>query len=48
VKGEPIWDKVDYSKYPSISWKLMNIDILKKNNPKKFQEQITLLEQVLY
>jgi len=48
VKGEPIWDKVDYSMYPSISWKSMNIDILKKNNPKKFQEQITLLEQVLY
>jgi predicted nucleotidyltransferase component of viral defense system len=48
VKGEPIWDKIDYSMYPSISWKLMNIDILKKNNPKKFQEQITLLEQVLY
>lgn len=48
VKGEPNWEMVDYSMYPSISWKSKNIDVLKKNNPKKFQEQITLLEQLLF
>jgi predicted nucleotidyltransferase component of viral defense system len=46
VKGEPTWDKVNYSMYPSIKWKSMNIDNLKRTNPKKFQEQITLLKQL--
>jgi len=46
VKGEPAWDKVNYGMYPSIKWKSMNIDSLKKINPDKFQEQITLLEQI--
>lgn len=44
VKGEPIWDKVDYSAYPAIRWKLLNINKLKKTNPEKFQEQIAELE----
>jgi predicted nucleotidyltransferase component of viral defense system len=46
VKGEPTWDKVNYSMYPSIKWKSMNIDNLKRTNPEKFQEQITLLKQL--
>lgn len=46
VKGEPSWGNVNYSMYPSIKWKSINIDSLKKNNPDKFQEQITLLEQL--
>jgi predicted nucleotidyltransferase component of viral defense system len=47
AKGEPIWEKDDYSTYPAVRWKLLNIDKLKKANPEKFKEQITLLEQVL-
>jgi predicted nucleotidyltransferase component of viral defense system len=46
VKGEPSWVKVNYSMYPSIKWKSINIASLKKINPEKFQEQITLLEQL--
>jgi predicted nucleotidyltransferase component of viral defense system len=46
VKGEPAWGKVNYSMYPSIKWKSMNIDNLKRTNPEKFQEQITLLKQL--
>jgi len=46
VKGEPNWGKVNYSMYPSIKWKSMNIDNLKRTNPDKFQEQIALLKQL--
>jgi len=46
VKGKPIWEKVNYSMYPSIKWKSMNIDNLKRTNPEKFQEQVKLLEQL--
>lgn len=48
AKGEPIWVMDDYSTYPAVRWKLLNIDKLKKTNPEKLQEQITLLQQVLY
>lgn len=47
-KGEPDWIKVDYSKYPAIKWKLLNINKLKDNNPQKFTEQINILEQILF
>lgn len=46
TKGEPDWTKVDYSKYPAIKWKLLNVDKLKKNNPEKYQEQIEALKRV--
>jgi hypothetical protein len=47
IKGEPNWDGVDYSMFPAIRWKMLNIRKLKENNPLKFQEQIELLEQVI-
>lgn len=46
TRGEPDWTKVDYSKYPAIKWKLLNIDKLRKNNPKKYKEQVEALKQV--
>lgn len=39
--GEPDWSKCcagDLSNYPSVKWKLQNIDKLVKSNPKKHQE----------
>ncbi len=48
TKGEPDWTKVDYSKYPAIKWKLLNIEKLRKNNPKKYQEQIEILKQFFH
>jgi hypothetical protein len=48
VKGEPIWENVDYSMFPAIRWKMFNIQKLKNNNPQKFQEQIVLLEQTIF
>lgn len=49
-QGEPDWSKCsagDLSRYPSIKWKLQNIDGLKKSNPKKFNEGIRKLHDFL-
>lgn len=48
TKGEPDWTKVDYSKYPAIRWKLLNIDKLRKNNFKKHKEQMKMTEKILF
>ncbi|KAA6347490.1 hypothetical protein EZS27_005045 [termite gut metagenome] len=47
AKGEPIWNNADYSMFPAIRWKILNIRKLKEDNPRKFQEQITLLKNIL-
>jgi predicted nucleotidyltransferase component of viral defense system len=47
AKGEPCWKDVDYSRFPAIRWKMLNIRNLKDNNPEKFRNQLTLLEQTL-
>ena len=44
--GTPDWSKCsagDLSAYPSVQWKLLNIDKLKKSNPKKFNDGIAKL-----
>lgn len=46
-QGHPEWDKCcagDLSRYPSVQWKLLNIEKLKKDNPKKFAEGIAKLK----
>lgn len=48
AKGEPDWTKVDYSKYPAIRWKLLNIKKLKDSNLQKHQEQIEMLKHSLF
>lgn len=47
-KGEPDWRLVDYSKYPAIRWKLLNINKLKEINPQKHKDQIEILEHILF
>ena len=47
AKGEPDWTKRDYSKFPAIKWKLLNINKLKESNASKYEEQIKILKQVL-
>lgn len=45
--GEPDWSKCcagDLSNYPSVKWKLQNIDKLVKSNPKKHQEGVQKLQ----
>jgi hypothetical protein len=47
AKGEPDWTKVDYSNFPAIKWKLLNINKLKENNPQKHEEQVEALKCIL-
>ena len=46
-KAEPDWSIYDFRNYPSVEWKLMNIQNLKRNNPKKHQSQLELLKERL-
>jgi len=45
TNGEPNWNNTDYSQFPAIRWKLLNIKKLKANNLQKFQEQVDLLQR---
>jgi predicted nucleotidyltransferase component of viral defense system len=50
-KGEPDWTKCcagDLGNYPSVKWKLNNIERLKKNNPKKFIQGLGKLHDFLF
>ncbi len=47
-EGHPDWLYEDWSKYPGIAWKLMNINKLKHNNPKKWRDQISQLKKLLF
>jgi predicted nucleotidyltransferase component of viral defense system len=46
-KGDPDWSKVDYSKFPAVKWKLLNINKLKIIDPQKYIEQVAALKQIL-
>lgn len=47
-QGGPDWKKVDYSKFPAVKWKLLNIKKLKESNPQKHKEQVDILERILF
>jgi hypothetical protein len=46
-KGDPDWSKLDYSKFPAVKWKLLNINKLKIIDPQKYSEQVAALKQIL-
>ena len=46
--GNPDWKDFDYSKYPAIKWKQLNINKLKQENPIKFGESVKKLDRSLY
>lgn len=48
ASGNPVWSLADYSSFPGIKWKLININRLKKTNKEKFIEQSELLNKILY
>ena len=45
--GNPNWIEFDYSNYPGIKWKQLNIKKLKQENPVKFCESLKKLEDIL-
>lgn len=47
VSGNPNWKDFDYSNYPAIKWKQLNISKLKQDNTIKFDESIRKLEDLL-
>jgi len=47
VSGSPNWKDFDYSKYPAIKWKQLNINRLKQGNPIKFSASIKKLDDLL-
>jgi len=46
VSNNPNWKDFDYSKYPAIKWKQLNINELKQKNPIKFRESIKKVEDL--
>ncbi len=45
--AEPDWSIYNFERFPSIQWKLQNLNKLKKTNPGKHLEQYQLLEKKL-
>lgn len=45
--AEPDWSIYDFERFPSIQWKLRNLNILKNSNPEKHREQFELLKEKL-
>jgi len=45
--GEPDWSIYDFKDYPSVQWKLMNIQKLKTKNPDKHKENVDQLKKKL-
>ncbi|MCR8921598.1 nucleotidyl transferase AbiEii/AbiGii toxin family protein [Dasania sp. GY-MA-18] len=44
---EPDWSIYDYQDFPSVRWKLLNLQKFKKENPEKYQQQLSDLESIL-
>lgn len=46
ASSNPVWKDFDYSVYPAVKWKLLNISKLKRENPIKFRESVERLERL--
>ncbi len=46
--GDPDWNIYNFKDYPSVQWKLINIQKLKKNNSEKHQHLLAQLKEKLY
>lgn len=44
---EPDWSIYDYQDFPSVKWKLLNLEKFKKENPDRYQQQVGELESIL-
>lgn len=45
--GEPVWEAYDFSAFPSVKWKLQNIQNLRKQHPSKFAKQLDALKRLI-
>lgn len=43
----PDWSIYDYQRFPSVKWKLLNLEKFKKNNPEAYELQLIELESIL-
>lgn len=43
----PDWSIYDYQSFPSVKWKLLNLEKFKKDNPEAYGQQLSQLESVL-
>lgn len=49
-QGNPAWKESvygDFAEYPSVKWKLLNLNKLKKANPRKLEKEAKLLDNIL-
>lgn len=44
IKSRTIYD---YQDFPSVKWKLLNLDKFCKDNPEAYQQQLNELESIL-
>jgi predicted nucleotidyltransferase component of viral defense system len=44
---KPDWSIYDYRNFPSVKWKLLNLEKFKKDNPEAYQQQLSELESIL-
>jgi predicted nucleotidyltransferase component of viral defense system len=44
---EPDWTTYDYQEFPSVKWKLLNLEKFKNDNPDVYQQQLSELESIL-
>ncbi|MCW8885755.1 MAG: nucleotidyl transferase AbiEii/AbiGii toxin family protein [Motiliproteus sp.] len=43
----PDWSIYDYQKFPSVKWKLLNLEKFKKDNPEVYAQQLNELKSIL-
>jgi predicted nucleotidyltransferase component of viral defense system len=48
AEGCPVGKAKEWSHFPGVQWKLLNIEKLKQNNPQKFNHQLTLLKELFF
>ena len=44
---EPDWSIYDFQEFPSVRWKLLNLEKFKKDKPEIYQQQNDALEELL-
>jgi len=44
---EPDWSQYDFQHFPSVRWKLVNLQKLRETHPEKFEEQLKKLKSIL-